>query len=195
MATEILRPNGAGDETGIQNVTGAATHWQAVNEAVADDATTTVHHDTDSTSGRDLYTIQSSSVGAGTINSVAITIRFEGTTGWSKTAIKTHATVYESAQLSSGADDTWSTQTVTYTTNPNTGAAWTWSEIAALQIGARNFRDPVQQGRVTQIYATIDYTAASGPTNLKSLDTNVKSNIKSISGDLIANVKSYSGNS
>lgn len=158
MATEILRPNGAGDETGIQNVTGAATHWQAVDESVADDATTTVHHDTDNTSGRDLYAIQSTAVGAGTVNSVTIFIRFEGTTGWSKTAIKTNGTVYESSQLSSGGDETWSTQSVAYATNPNTGIAWTWSQIAALQIGARNFRSATQQGRITQIYAQIDYT-------------------------------------
>jgi hypothetical protein len=39
------------------------------------------------------------------------------------------------------------------------------------------------------IYAT--YTAsASGPANLKSLNTNLKANIKSINGNLIANVKS-----
>lgn len=161
MATEILRPNGAGDETTIQNVTGAATHWQAVSESTADDGTSTVHHDTDNASGRDLYTIQSTAVGAGTINSVTIFIRFEGTNGWSKTAIKTNGAVYESSQLSSGGDDVWSTQSVAYATNPNTGAAWTWSQIAALQIGARNFRSPTQQGRITQIYAQIDYTPAA----------------------------------
>lgn len=36
---------------------------------------------------------------------------------------------------------------------------------------------------------------AAGPTNLKSLDGNLKANIKSISGNLIANVKSFDGNS
>lgn len=51
MATETLRPNGAGDETNISNVTGAATHWEAVDEAVADDATTTVQHNTDTATG------------------------------------------------------------------------------------------------------------------------------------------------
>lgn len=37
--------------------------------------------------------------------------------------------------------------------------------------------------------------AASGPTNLKSLDGNVAANIKSYCGNLIANIKSISGNS
>lgn len=35
------------------------------------------------------------------------------------------------------------------------------------------------------------YVAPTGPTNLKSLDTNLKANIKSIDTNLIANVKSY----
>lgn len=37
--------------------------------------------------------------------------------------------------------------------------------------------------------------AASGPSNLKSFDGNVKSNIKSIDGNLLANIKSLDGNS
>jgi hypothetical protein len=37
----------------------------------------------------------------------------------------------------------------------------------------------------------IGETPAVGPTNLKSLNTNLKANIKSINGNLIANVKSY----
>lgn len=40
----------------------------------------------------------------------------------------------------------------------------------------------------------IDYTAASGPANLKSLDTNVKANIKSYNTNPIANVKSINTN-
>ena len=35
------------------------------------------------------------------------------------------------------------------------------------------------------------FTAVSGPTNLKSLNTNLKANIKTINGNPIANVKSY----
>lgn len=38
------------------------------------------------------------------------------------------------------------------------------------------------------------YAAASGPTNLKSLDTNLKANIKSYNTNLIANVKSINTN-
>lgn len=37
--------------------------------------------------------------------------------------------------------------------------------------------------------------AAAGPTNLKSLDANLKANIKSYNGNVLANIKSISGNS
>lgn len=40
----------------------------------------------------------------------------------------------------------------------------------------------------------VTYTVAAGPTNLKSLDTNVKANIKSYNTNLIANVKSINTN-
>lgn len=43
--------------------------------------------------------------------------------------------------------------------------------------------------------ANIDQSVASGPTNLKSLDTNVKANIKSYNTNLIANIKSINTNS
>jgi hypothetical protein len=44
------------------------------------------------------------------------------------------------------------------------------------------------------IAVEIKAATASGPANLKSLDTNVKSNIKSINTNLIANCKSYNTN-
>lgn len=41
---------------------------------------------------------------------------------------------------------------------------------------------------------SVTYTAASGPTNLKSLDTNVKANIKSYNTNVLANIKSIDTN-
>jgi hypothetical protein len=45
------------------------------------------------------------------------------------------------------------------------------------------------------IMASFAPVSASGPTNLKSLNTNVKANIKSYNTNVIANVKSINGNS
>lgn len=50
-------------------------------------------------------------------------------------------------------------------------------------------------GGQTLCAVSIKPVSASGPTNLKSYDGNLKANIKSIAGNLIANVKSLSGNS
>lgn len=170
MATETLRPTGAGDETNISSVTGAATHWEAVDEAIADDATTTVQHNTDSTSARDLYTLANSSVGAGTINKITVYIRGEGTSAWFKSAIKEGGTVTESAQFTSSGDDTFETKSTDYTTNPRTGSAWQWSEIDSLQVGCVSYRDPAQQGRITQVYVVVDYTV-TGPTYTLAMGT------------------------
>lgn len=50
-------------------------------------------------------------------------------------------------------------------------------------------------GNEVIIAAAFEPVAAAGPTNLKSLDGNVKANIKSYNGNVIANIKSISGNS
>ncbi len=163
MATEILRPNGAGDETGIQTVTGASTHWEAVDDTgTGDDGTTTVEHNTDNAYARDLYTVQDSAINSGTINSVKIHIKHEGTSAYSRTILKTNGTVYESGNLTTSGDDVWAYNSTTYTTNPQTGSAWTWSEVNAMQIGVGNFRSPTQQGRTTQVYAEVDYDGGGG---------------------------------
>ena len=41
-----------------------------------------------------------------------------------------------------------------------------------------------------ELAVAFNYSGPAGPTNLKSLNTNLKANIKSINGNLIANVKS-----
>lgn len=86
------------------------------------------------------------------------------------------------ALTGSAADEVrWSTDT----TSPSyaDGAKWTyggatWTEVTGSD---ENFRI---NGTVT----------ASGPANLKSLDTNVKANIKSVNTNLIANIKSINTN-
>ena len=159
--TEILRPTGAGDETNLQTVTGAATHWEAVDDTgTGDDATTTVGHNTDNVYARDLYATGNSSIGAGTINAVTIYIKHEGVLGYSRVVLKT-TSVYERGNVGSSADDTWEYSKFTYKTNPNSGNAWTWAEVDAMQIGVGNFRAPTEQGRITQVYAEIDYTPST----------------------------------
>ncbi len=78
------------------------------------------------------------------------------------------------------------------------GETWTVADINDADFGfvlAVQPQNASADARVDHIRITIYYTAgASGPTNLKSLDTNVKANIKSYNTNPIANIKSINTN-
>jgi hypothetical protein len=57
----------------------------------------------------------------------------------------------------------WQNYSKVWTTNPNTGSAWTWTEIDSLQIGIRLYDDGSGQPECTQVYAEVNYTSASVP--------------------------------
>ncbi len=141
MASEILRPSAAGDLTQIDDQYPATgEHWDKVDDVTPDDDDTKVYNSTfpSNTTRTDLYTIQNSSIGAGTITKIRIYARWKRSGGyayaidfWHK--LKTHDTVYTGPRFDYLGDyvyDYWE-----ITTNPFTGGAWTWGEINALQAG------------------------------------------------------------
>jgi len=166
MAIETLRPNGAGGSTqwtGTEEGEGAGTHWQKVDEAVADEDGTYVYS---AAPGQDdAFALENSGVGAGTINSVTVYARGRKTTvdvvsikvalwtGGSRflSGLKTFAQNYEDHS------NVWNQ-------NPDTLAAWTWAEIDALQVGARTNAVDGGEARMTQAWIVVDYTAAGGVT-------------------------------
>jgi hypothetical protein len=172
MATEILRPNAAGDETNIANqqpTSGA--HWDKVDEATPDDFTTYVYDNSQTDYKRDLYNIANHSVGSGTINFIKV---YGYARGWAtpdqanlKIAIKSGQgtgapdTVSESGEITT--TTSWAYYSNQWNTNPKTGNAWTWDEVDTLQAGIA-LRRP-QSGQTyssycTQVYVEIDYGAA-----------------------------------
>jgi len=161
MAVETLRPSAAGDETAIAGVSGAATHWQAVDEASPDDATTYVR-EWGTSYKRDLYNLDDHSVGSGTINSVTIYFRIlsDEKTAYAKPSQKSGATVTDGTEVTQGAS--WATKSQQYTTNPATSAAYSWAEIDALQVGV-SLKTSVSgwEARCTQVYVEVDYTPLS----------------------------------
>ena len=168
MATEILRPNAAGDETSIPSQYPNSTyHWDKVDEAEADDATTYIYAGQPDTYYRDLYNLPAHSIGFGTINSITIYFRIGGqygVPGYGKPSQKSGATVTDGTEQSQ-ATDTWATKSQTYTTNPATGNAYTWEEIDALQVGVSLSSGGYSYtSRCTQVYVVVDYTAVSAPT-------------------------------
>lgn len=167
MATETLRPNGAGSETNLSIYapnTGEA-NWEDVDEAVADDLTTCLRTPGSGNEGylRDLYDIPAHSVGSGTINSVTIHWRIRGGSElYSRSALKTHDIVYDGDEKYHAASATWYNESQVYTTNPNTSLAWTWDEVDAMEIGIGAYSYGAA-GSVypTQVYVVVTYTSVT----------------------------------
>jgi hypothetical protein len=170
MATEILRPNAAGDECTITYEDGATcpNHYQNVDEATPDEDATRVkeggqiYH-------RDLYNLSDHSTGSGTINSVTVYTRCRvgaATINQAslKIAIKSGSTVSESPAITMAQASVYQNDSYQWTTDPNTGSAWTWAAIDALQAGvslkACDSADGGGPGRTscTQVYVEVDYT-------------------------------------
>ncbi len=198
MATETLRPGASGDECNIDDQSGALCpdHYQNVDEAVADDGTTNVKT-TSNTYLRDLYNIEPSGVGAGTINSIKVYVRTSHGAAspnqdYAKIAIKSGTTVAEGTafQDASGA---WTNHDFTWANDPDTSAPWTWAAIDALQIGIALRSTQTGAGtvsRCTQVYVEIDYTTgwAGGDVNGVAIAT-----IAKINGVALADITKVNG--
>jgi hypothetical protein len=153
---EILRPSGAGTtQLTIRGSSPAATNWEGVDEVVADDGIT--YNRCLNSNLKDLYDLPSSAYSTGTINSVIHTIRCNSsyTAHTAYPLIKASGVEYENGIAISG--PSWVTQNITYTTNPNTGLAWTWDDVNSLQVGVR-FNIASNWDAVTQTYATVNFT-------------------------------------
>jgi hypothetical protein len=163
MATEILRPNAAGDETALDQYPTSGSHYDKVDEVTPDNDSTYVYNSAKGAAWyRDLYNLPAHS-GSGTINKITIKIVARNSL-WAGVEIfcKTHGTGYSDG-------DSWynhysyTEKTWELTTNPNTSAAWTWDEIDALQIGVQMWCGDGQWGRCTQVYVEVDYTSGETP--------------------------------
>lgn len=151
-------PNGAGSNTSIASVFGAATHWQAVDEVSADDATTYVY--TSSTFYQeDLYALSSQAALWESISSVNVTGRFR-----QNAANITAGSYFEPVLSLNGVETVGSPtteQTATWTT-VNTalarpgGGNWSAADLLTLQAGAYLKVDHASyNAQLTQLNITI----------------------------------------
>jgi len=133
MADQTLRPSSAGDETNLTPV-GATYNWDCVDDLTPDDDTTRVYENGGISAQwlRDLYNLQNSAAD-GTIVRVEVHARIKNQ-GY--IALKTGSTVYESDLFSYGAD-IWGNAFWEWDKNPETGLAWTWTQIDSLQVGVK----------------------------------------------------------
>lgn len=169
MATKILRPNATGDECLISYEIGAAcpNHWQNVNTVIpVGDAPCVLEATDDVNYYRDLYHISALS-GTGTIRSVTVYARCRRfdipviPRASLKIALKTGATVDESAPIT--LTESYVNYSKVWTTNPETGVAWTLTDIATLQIGlalrnADGLAATEDDSICVQVFAVIDYS-------------------------------------
>ena len=154
--TLTLRPNGTGNMTELTRTGSCAANWDCVAEAASDDATTTVST-TSSSTKEDLYTAENSGLSSGTIDSVVIFVRVRATGSASNR--RAHTMLRLSGGTYSGSDvdiDSYSSFTnlsTRYSTNPNSGAVWTWTAIDAMEIGV----GLKKASSCTQVWAVVYY--------------------------------------
>jgi hypothetical protein len=163
---ETIRPSAAGDETNIAEQSPATgAHWDKVDEAVSDGDGTYVQTNTSGWE-EDLYNVANPVTGSGTINYVKAYIVARSLATPAQTSayvhIKTNGAEYNgTAQQVTTSYAPYSQQ---WNTNPQTGSAWTWSEVNSLQAGA-GLRRATATGaggqrytRLTQVYIEVNYT-------------------------------------
>jgi len=153
--TLTLRPNG--DDTVLWDIypTTPTTHYDKVNETSPDNDATYIYTNVEPES--DLFTLTDTSQ-TGTINSVTVWARIK-TLGNERTKIgvKTYGISYWSASII--VTTSYADYSAAWTTNPNTTASWTWTEINNLIAGVQHDNiGGAAENRVTMIWAVVDYT-------------------------------------
>ena len=160
MATEILRPNGVGDQNPLTPV-GAAANWDCCDEAGADDDTTYVYK-TGSSFGNDYYALQDTALTTETIDSIDAWDRSEasggaGTGDDSRTGVRLSAVT------------TWGPETqltASYVDHEGAalarpgGGSWAVSDLNGLQVAASCRQNGANSSRITQVYVEVNNSAA-----------------------------------
>jgi len=156
MATITLRPNAAGS---TQSWSAEGGDYTRVDEVSSDGDTTRLYSPTDNVVAT--FGLDNSSGEIGTINSVTVYINTRGVDPVSNTvqlAVRVSSTDYFSGTKTYN-NTSYHEESNAWATNPNTSVAWTWAEIDVLQAGMKRIGGGGQA--VTQVWAVVDYTAAS----------------------------------
>lgn len=154
--TETIRPSSTSSISNPAIVVGASTAHEALDDVTPDDDSTLITGLTEGSEYAQLG-LSNPSATSGKITSVKLYVRGRSVDGvvsfWS--AIITNSTEYSGPSSSSLS---WTTVSQEWTTNPNTGQAWTWAEINALEAKAY-VRGTSETGPsyLTQVYVEVLY--------------------------------------
>jgi len=162
-----LRPSGVGSSTALVGTGSGSGNWDRVNEETADGNSTYVASSGGSSYETDTYSTQGAGTSSGSISSVTIYITVRKGSGGSKvkTVIRTGGSDYLGSQINLNST-TYTEYSTAYTTNPGTAAAWTWSEIDAMEIGVTSRK----AARCTQIYAVVGCGGGGGGGDAYTVD-------------------------
>ncbi len=172
MTTVTIYPGSAGDLTEwATQYPASGSHWEKVKETVKDDDTTYLQTTDSSAYKTDIFKLTAFAAVGGKINSITVhnwqrvTVSPEWV--YYYTTIKTGGSLYYSPLVSSAtAPATYTDTSYTWSTNPHTGVAWTWADIATLQIGLKLKAGSGGTHRWTQCYVVVDYTPTPGGANV-----------------------------
>jgi hypothetical protein len=156
MATLTLRPNGAGNQ---QNWNAEGGDYTRVDESSSDGDTTRLYSPTDNAVAT--FALDDPTTQEGVINSVTVYIYTRGLDPVSNTvqlAVRIASTDYFSSTQTYN-NTSYHNESNAWTTNPNTGVAWTWADIIALEAGMKRIGGGGQA--VTQVWVEVDYTPAT----------------------------------
>lgn len=172
MSTLILRPN-SDTATREQECSSGTTHYVLIDEATKDEADYLKNPSTtETTTKTDLYNLPNHGEISGTINSVTVKLYAKyvltGTdsgTAYVKPMIRVSDTNYGDNQALTDAVALYSQ---TWTVNPYTSEAWTWTQIDALIAGdsLTNYATDAKNYKATycyQLWVEVAYGEAAGP--------------------------------
>ena len=161
MSSQVLRPQGAGAETNIAGqYPTSGEHWDKVDEVTPDDASTYVRHNLTSYA-TDTYALPAGE-GVGDIDKVTVYARCYGISGnynYARTVIRTHSILYEGD--AHNLSTSWEDLSTEYTTNPNTGNPWTWTEVNDFEAGValKSSSSGEFLAICTQVYVEVTYSS------------------------------------
>jgi len=159
-----LRPNANGDVIQM-TVAGASTHYEAVNEEIADDGDYVEAFDPFGATEYNLFQCDNHTNKYIIYNITQIKVygRVRFTQNYPATRVYLGVKVNGTEDWSSAidADYYWGVYSNTWTTNPHTSSPWTWTNLTDLQIGVKGYSTGNDKTRCSHLYVEIGFTVES----------------------------------
>ncbi len=206
MATEILRPNGTGSGGFPYQYPATGSHWDKVDEVIADDATTYVYDEgtgthliaetyalSAPTKSSDSRTITKLTV----VNRVYYYSLYYDIYGVMKTIL---GSGYGS-EVNLGNYYVWLNNSTIHTVNPADSQPWEWTDLTDLTAGiyVLLYTDGSFRFQLTQVYVEVEYfvygaTVLAPDLSLSALLTGEYISSTSLSPDITMTVNGYLNN-